>query len=155
MKAQTMTQVLFADPDKTVSIQDVALPALGDDHVRVRTAYSYLSAGTELTVLQMGTVNVSREVVREPLGYSLAGEVDGVEAVLGDDAGCHRTKSAEDCPADYRRISVRGGPGRLPEARRAEYRCIDCTAEVYLTHGPREAPANVGWGAAWKRKDTE
>jgi len=70
-----MAKVLFTDKKKKVIIKDIELPKTGKNQVRVKTEYSYLSAGTELTMLQMGNVNDIREVGHAALGYSLSGTV--------------------------------------------------------------------------------
>ncbi len=88
-----MVRVLYCDPEKQVVIENMKLPALNKDQVRVKTVYSYLSAGTELTMLQMGQTNNTCEVTRDPLGYSLSGEVIEVGANVthvkpGDNVAC-------------------------------------------------------------------
>lgn len=81
-----MPRVLWSDPDKTLLIKETERPTLAPHQVRVRTHFSYISAGTELTQLQLGRqVNAKRVVRAAPLGYSVAGEVvevgDAVEHV--------------------------------------------------------------------------
>ncbi|MCF6175820.1 MAG: hypothetical protein L3J71_08640 [Victivallaceae bacterium] len=75
-----MAKVLFTDKEQKVVIEDVELGATGANHVRIKTTYSYISAGTELTVLQMGNVNSVREVGHGELGYTLSGVVTEVGA---------------------------------------------------------------------------
>jgi threonine dehydrogenase-like Zn-dependent dehydrogenase len=88
-----MAKVLFTDKEKKVLIEDIKLPETGENEVRVKTAYSYISAGTELTQLQMGSVSKVIEVSRHELGYSLSGyvvetgaKVDHVK--VGDPVAC-------------------------------------------------------------------
>ena len=88
-----MPRVVFAHPEKKVSVEDIPPTAMNENQIRVRTAFSYLSAGTELTVLQMGLVNMEAPVPHLPLGYSLAGEVIEVGAKVtqvkpGDRVAC-------------------------------------------------------------------
>jgi threonine dehydrogenase-like Zn-dependent dehydrogenase len=75
-----MAKVLFTDKEQKVIIEDVELGATGANQVRIKTAYSYISAGTELTMLQMGNVNSVREVGHGELGYTLSGVVTEVGA---------------------------------------------------------------------------
>jgi threonine dehydrogenase-like Zn-dependent dehydrogenase len=75
-----MASVLFTDKEKKAITENVELPATGANQVRVKTAYSYISAGTELTMIQMGNVNSVREVGHQELGYSLSGYVSEVGA---------------------------------------------------------------------------
>lgn len=70
-----MAKVLFTDKEKKLIVDDIELLTTGENQVRIKTAYSYLSAGTELTMLQMGNVNDVREVGHDALGYSLSGTV--------------------------------------------------------------------------------
>lgn len=88
-----MAKVLFTDKEKKVVIEDLGLPETGENEVRVKTAYSYISAGTELTMIQMGNVNMLREVGHEPLGYTMSGYVTEVGAnvshvKVGDPVAC-------------------------------------------------------------------
>jgi len=71
-----MALTVHTHPEERVVIEDVELSAPNENQVRIKTAYSYISAGTELTGLQMGS-NVNRKGKRghRPLGYSLAGTV--------------------------------------------------------------------------------
>ena len=75
LRVAKMAKILYADPDKKIIIKDVILPELGKNQIRVKTAYSFVSAGTELTAIQMGMPNFIAPVIERPLGYSLAGEV--------------------------------------------------------------------------------
>ncbi len=70
-----MAKTVFADREKKVVVDDIELPLTGENQVRVKTEYSYISAGTELTALQMGKVNIAQEVNRSPMGYSMCGYV--------------------------------------------------------------------------------
>jgi threonine dehydrogenase-like Zn-dependent dehydrogenase len=70
-----MTKVLFSDKKKKVVIEDTTLPITGENQVKIKTEYSYISAGTELTIIQMGKVNIVQEVQHNPLGYSMCGYV--------------------------------------------------------------------------------
>lgn len=85
---------LFADADSQVSLEETVLPVPGPDQVLVKTVYSFVSAGTELSVLQMSpNPNFRRPVTREGLGYSLAGIVmEAGQAVThvrpGDQVAC-------------------------------------------------------------------
>ncbi len=99
-----MSKVLFSDKEKKVVIEESALPPTGANQVRIKTAYSYISAGTELTALQMGKVNVVQEVRHVPLGYSMCGYVletgNNVTHVQKGDAvacvgagACHATET--------------------------------------------------------------
>jgi threonine dehydrogenase-like Zn-dependent dehydrogenase len=93
MKDRKMAKVLFTDKEKKVVIEDVELAATGENQVRVKTAYSYISAGTELTMLQMGNVNMVREVGHQQLGYTLSGYVSEVgtnvtHIKVGDPVAC-------------------------------------------------------------------
>jgi len=88
-----MTKVVYADKEKKVIIEDVALPKTGKNEVRVKTAYSYISAGTELNMLQMGKISMVREVKHEPLGYTMSGYVTEVgknvrHVKVGDPVAC-------------------------------------------------------------------
>lgn len=88
-----MAKVLFTDKEKKVVIEDIALPETGENQVRVKTSYSYISAGTELTMIQMGNVNMVREVGHQQLGYTLSGYVTEVGAnvshvQVGDPVAC-------------------------------------------------------------------
>lgn len=85
---------LFADTDSRLSLEEAVLPRPTSHQVLVRTVYSFVSAGTELSVLQMSlNPNFRRPVAREGLGYSLAGIVMEVgESVThvqpGDEVAC-------------------------------------------------------------------
>ncbi len=70
-----MAKTVFADREKKVVVEDMELPPAGENQVRVKAEYSYISAGTELTALQMGRVNIVQEVNRMPMGYSMCGYV--------------------------------------------------------------------------------
>lgn len=88
-----MAKVLFTDKEKKVIIEDIVLSETGENQVRIKTTYSYLSAGTELTMLQMGNVNDIREVGHATLGYSLSGIVTEIGAnvthvKVGDRVAC-------------------------------------------------------------------
>lgn len=73
-----MAKVLFTDKEKKVVIEKIDLGTIAEYQVRIKTSYSYVSAGTELTMLQMGNVNDKREVGHSQLGYSLSGCVTEV-----------------------------------------------------------------------------
>lgn len=88
-----MAKVIFADKEKKIVIKDIKLPGTGENEVRVKTAYSYISAGTELTQLQMGNVSKVIEVGHHELGYSLSGYVTEVgknvsHVKVGDAVAC-------------------------------------------------------------------
>lgn len=91
-----ITKALFVNPDnpqKRVIIEDINLGSVPNNTVRVKPAYSYISAGTELTQLQMGRVNMKLELTRKQIGYSLSGIVvetaPGVSHVnVGDSVVC-------------------------------------------------------------------
>lgn len=70
-----MANVLFTDKAKKMVVENVDLPETGENQVRVKPVYSYVSAGTELTMMQMGPANDVREVGHDALGYSLSGTV--------------------------------------------------------------------------------
>ena len=53
---------VFANPDKRVSVEAIDPPPMSDFMVRVRTHYSFISAGTELT--QLGLSNHPRTPMR-------------------------------------------------------------------------------------------
>lgn len=93
IKELEMAKVLFTDKEKKVTIEDVELGVTGKNQVRVKTAYSYISAGTELTMLQMGNVNSVREVGHDELGYTVSGYVTEVgenvtHVKIGDPVAC-------------------------------------------------------------------
>ena len=88
-----MAKVLYTDKDNKVIIENIELPETKANEVRVKTAYSYISAGTELTMIQMGNVNMAREVKHEPLGYTMSGCVTEVGSNVshvkpGDQVAC-------------------------------------------------------------------
>jgi len=51
------SKALFSDPKNVIAIREKELPHPNANKVLVKTAYSYISAGTELTMLQYGPVN--------------------------------------------------------------------------------------------------
>ncbi|NQU41735.1 alcohol dehydrogenase [bacterium] len=72
-------RALFRDPVKKIAIEEARLPPLAPSLVQVRTAFSYLSAGTELSLLQMSeNPNMRGQVARARIGYSLSGVVEAV-----------------------------------------------------------------------------
>ncbi|HWL53213.1 MAG TPA: zinc-binding alcohol dehydrogenase [Chthoniobacteraceae bacterium] len=85
---------LVADAENGIAFEKAMLPEPGSGQVLVETAYSFVSAGTELSLLQMSpNPNFRRPVVRERLGYSLSGVVvatgAGVDHVKrGDRVAC-------------------------------------------------------------------
>lgn len=71
-----MVKTVFADKDRKILIEESSLPPTGENQVKVKTEYSYISAGTELTAIQMGeAVSIVKEVEHKPLGYSISGYV--------------------------------------------------------------------------------
>lgn len=72
-----MPKVLNTDPVKTLVFKDEERKPLAPHEVRVKTVYSYLSAGTELARLNMAphSGEGDREIPARPIGYSMAGTV--------------------------------------------------------------------------------
>lgn len=71
------SKALFSDPKNVVAIRGKKLPHPNANKVLIKTAYSYISAGTELTMLQYGPINYKAKGPRkvQQIGYSLAGTV--------------------------------------------------------------------------------
>lgn len=92
-QSRTLAKCLFTDKEKRVVVEGMELPSVSENQVKVRTSFSYLSAGTELTMLQMGNVNDIRDVGHDKLGYSLSGTVLEVGSAvahiaIGDSVAC-------------------------------------------------------------------
>ena len=93
-KMATEALRLFAEIGSQVSVEETVLPRPECHQILVKTVYSFVSAGTELSVLQMSeNPNFRRPVTREGLGYSLAGIVvetgaDVTHVKAGDKVAC-------------------------------------------------------------------
>jgi threonine dehydrogenase-like Zn-dependent dehydrogenase len=73
-----MAKIIITDPAKRIVIEDVNIGEPAANYVKVKTVRSYLSAGTELTQLQMGKVNKTADITKGRLGYSLSGIVTAI-----------------------------------------------------------------------------
>ncbi|HWL54447.1 MAG TPA: zinc-binding alcohol dehydrogenase [Chthoniobacteraceae bacterium] len=76
--ASLQTEGLFTSPSSGVEIRAIPLPAPGPDEVRIRTAWSYISAGTELNAVNGCLAGKADFAAPRRLGYSLAGVVEEV-----------------------------------------------------------------------------
>lgn len=139
-----MTKAVFADTVRRVVVEDIEVPPVGADKVKVKTEYSYISAGTELTALQMGNVNLAQPVERRQMGYSLSGHV--IEA--GKNAAHVKEGDAVACvgAGAYHAAEVVVGKNLVvPVPERCSMRAAAMSAMAcFSLEGVRKA--NIGFG---------